>query len=82
MEFLSFLLIETDIKIRPFVFIMANYFYKTHDRRYPPAEIAVAKFNFENAILKSYHTFVNPGKPFVAFIGTIQKEMSQNVEDF
>ncbi|XP_055308371.1 protein maelstrom homolog isoform X1 [Sitodiplosis mosellana] len=52
--------LENDIKSRPFVFIMANYFYKTNSGMYSPAEIAIAKFSFEDAILKFYHTFVNP----------------------
>ena len=52
---------STDIHTRPFVFIMANYFYKTSDGIFSPAEIAVAKFCFENGILKKYHTFVDPG---------------------
>lgn len=54
-------MIDTDIRTRPFIFMMANYFYETSDGQYPPAEIAVLKFNFEDAILKQYHTFVNPG---------------------
>lgn len=40
---------------------MANYFYKTNSGDYSPAELAVAKFNFEDGIYKSYHTFINPG---------------------
>lgn len=61
---ISFIL---DIKSRTFVFIMANYFYKTHNGIYSPAEIAVAKFNFTDGIYKYYHTFVNPGTQIVWF---------------
>lgn len=39
---------------------MANYFYKTHELVYSPAEIAVSKFTIEQGLLKSYHTFVDP----------------------
>lgn len=42
------------------MFIMANYFYKTHDLVYSPAEIAVGKFTMENGLQKYYHSFVNP----------------------
>lgn len=40
---------------------MANYFYRTHKLVYVPAEIAVCKFSIEKGLLKSYHTFINPG---------------------
>lgn len=40
--------------------MMANYFYKTHELVYSPAEIAVSKFTIEKGLLKSYHTFVDP----------------------
>lgn len=56
-----FLLIDIDIRTRPFILMMADYFCKTSDGQYPPAEVAVMKFSFENAILKQYHTFVDPG---------------------
>lgn len=40
---------------------MANYFYKNSRSDYSPAELAVAKFNFEDGIYNTYHTFINPG---------------------
>lgn len=39
---------------------MANYFYKTHELVYSPAEIAISKFTIEAGLQKCYHTFVNP----------------------
>lgn len=55
-------IISLDIKKKPFNFIMASYFYKNNSGDYSPAEIAVAKFNFEDAVYKFYHSFINPGK--------------------
>lgn len=47
-------------------FFMANYFYKTFEGLYAPAEIAICKFTFLDGIDgKFYHTFVNPGKSFI-----------------
>lgn len=40
---------------------MANYYYKTHDLLYAPAEIAIGKFTIENGLQKYYHSFINPG---------------------
>lgn len=44
--------------------MMANYFYKTSSGTYSPAEIAIAKFSFEDGIYNKYQTFVNPGNFF------------------
>lgn len=40
---------------------MANYFYKTLDLCYSPAEIAVGKFTLKSGLQKVYHSFINPG---------------------
>lgn len=40
---------------------MADYFYKTHELDYAPAEIAIGKFTLKDGLSKSYHTFINPG---------------------
>lgn len=52
--------LTSDLVTKPIIFIMGNYFYKTHELVYSPAEIAISKFNIEKGLLKSYHTFVNP----------------------
>lgn len=52
---------STDMDEQPYYFIMANYFYKTHDGKYSPAELAVLKFNFRHGIIRPYHEFINPG---------------------
>lgn len=59
--------LSNDINSRPFYFIMANYFYKTHDGKYSPAELAMVKFSFENGIEKPYHTFINPGTVTIGY---------------
>lgn len=57
---------SADIATKPFYFMMANYFYKTHEGVYSPAEIAVCSFNFREGVTKLYHTFINPGnKKFI-----------------
>lgn len=50
-----------EIQTHKFAFIMANYFYKDANRNYIPAEIAATAFNFKSGILKSHHTYINPG---------------------
>ncbi|XP_055309099.1 protein maelstrom 2-like [Sitodiplosis mosellana] len=59
--------LENDIKSRPFVFIMANYFYKTHAGKYTPAEIAIAKWSFEDGILNCHQMFVDPGTVTIGY---------------
>lgn len=48
---------------------MGNYFYKTQSSPfiYSPAELAIINFNFEDAIEKKYHTFINPGTNLKSF---------------
>lgn len=53
-----------DIAKKPFIFIMADYFYKNMAGDYSPAELAVAKFNFRDGIYNTYHTFIDPGMSY------------------
>lgn len=39
---------------------MANYFVRTDEGVYYPAELALIKFNFEDGILSKYHQYLNP----------------------
>lgn len=41
---------------------MADYFYKTANDLYAPAELAMCTFTFENGISKDFHQFVDPGE--------------------
>lgn len=50
-----------DIKTKSFNFIMAQTFYESSEGSFSPAEIAVAKFSFQEGVYKIYHTYVNPG---------------------
>lgn len=50
------------IATKEFYFIMANYFIKTDDGNYVPAELAIVKFNFTEGVTDKYHIYLNPGK--------------------
>lgn len=52
---------NAEIQTHRFAFIMSNYFCKDAHRNYAPAEIAATAFNFKSGILKSHHTYINPG---------------------
>lgn len=49
---------------------MANYFVKTDDGVYVPAELAVMRFNFTDGVINKYHTYLNPGMYFVIDVVT------------
>lgn len=40
---------------------MAEYFYRTDENRYAPAEIAIGKFSFKDGPIDIYHEFVKSG---------------------
>lgn len=44
-----------------YYFVMANYFAKTTDCDYIPAEIAVAEYSLKSGVNKKFHTFIDPG---------------------
>lgn len=52
---------RADFLSHPLYFMYGNYFYKNRSGVYAPAELALAKFTFQNGFIKRYHTFINPG---------------------
>lgn len=59
--FLFFCCLFTAIADQMFYFMMGNYFCKTHENLYVPAEVAVTRFSLKSGICSRYHTYVNPG---------------------
>ena len=53
---------EVDMGSQRFYFIMANYFIRTLDDVFYPAEIALSEYSLMEGITNKYHSFVNPGK--------------------
>ena len=49
--------VETQI----FYLIHCNYYCKTDDGVYVPAELAISKFSLGSGIIDSYHTLISPG---------------------
>lgn len=50
-----------DLAKHQFYFTMVNYFCKTNQKQYVPAELAIVKFSFKHGILKKYNQVLDPG---------------------
>ncbi|PSN48553.1 hypothetical protein C0J52_05910 [Blattella germanica] len=64
----------------PFHIIHLNYFCKQENGMYTPCEIALARFNLQEGIDKTYHTLIDPGDIPLGYkfeASTISKETHQ-----
>lgn len=54
--------ILSDFLLHPIYLMYGNFFYKSNDGKYAPAELAMLKFTFRDGISKKFHTYINPGE--------------------
>lgn len=66
-DFVNGLTFPNGLANQEIFFMMGNYFCRKVDCYYP-AELGIAKFSFEQGVIKKYHLFVNPGKPSMPFV--------------